>query len=378
VKEGETELSVPDVSLRTPEPPTSPVFFNPAAELNRDVSVAVVRATKGSTFCDALAGVGARGVRVANEAGRELKVSMVDFNELSLSAAKRNAGINGVSSRCEFVGGEANAYLFTRFRRTEKFDYVDVDPFGTPVSHLQAALNATADGGLVSVTATDTAVLCGVYPGVSRRRYSASTAKGDYCHETGVRILANACRRVAGSLDLGAFPVLAHCTRHYVRVYLRVEVGASRADAALENEGYVAECPSCGERFATRERPTRCENCDGRLSVAGPLWVGPLVDEGLLKRATKASGERARLLLSSLRDLNHFPPYGYDVSSVSSALRLPGVSPAVVADELRLNGFRWGTQPFEKKGLKTDASYAEVADAVTRASSRNRSNTARR
>ena len=62
-REGSTDLYVPAESLRAKEPKTFPAFFNPAARVNRDVSVAVAKATRPATFLDALAGVGARGVR---------------------------------------------------------------------------------------------------------------------------------------------------------------------------------------------------------------------------------------------------------------------------------------------------------------------------
>ena len=41
------------------------------------------------------------------------------------------------------------------------FDVVDLDPYGTPSLLLEPAVEAVADGGLLCVTATDTAVLCG-------------------------------------------------------------------------------------------------------------------------------------------------------------------------------------------------------------------------
>jgi len=78
--EGRTRLIVPAVSLEADPPPTSPVFFNPAASLNRDVSVCVTSAAGGSSFCDSMAGVGARGIRVANEVGVIERVTLVDFD----------------------------------------------------------------------------------------------------------------------------------------------------------------------------------------------------------------------------------------------------------------------------------------------------------
>jgi len=60
-------------------------------------------------------------------------VTLVDFNEASLSVAAKNVKKNGLVQRCSLVHSETNRYLYSRFDRDEKFDAVDVDPFGTPL-----------------------------------------------------------------------------------------------------------------------------------------------------------------------------------------------------------------------------------------------------
>jgi len=366
--EGKTRLLVPCDSLERPEPPTTPVFFNPAAAINRDISVAITEAASGTTFCDALAGVGARGIRVANEVAREMKVTLVDFNAQSLRLAKKSAGLNGVVRRCKLVDAEANSFLYSNFRRDEKFDFVDIDPFGTPVPFLPAAFNAVADGGVVSITATDTAVLCGVYPRVSLRRYGARTLNNSFHHETAVRVLVGFCRRVAATLDMGISPLAAHVTKHYIRVYLGAQVGATKADATVDFEGFVMECPSCGHSFHATESSLLCPSCGAEVRRAGPLWTGSLVDESLVKKALEICEQRgfasAAKALESLVAVDRFPPFSFDLEQISSRLKVASVSPDSVAEVLRGRGFRSHVQPFEKSGLKTDAPYEEVESAV--------------
>lgn len=372
VVEGETKLIVPRVSLERAEPPTTPAFFNPAASTNRDISVAITETDSGSTFCDSLAGVGARGVRIANEVGRRMSVTMVDFNATSLRLARKNALLNGVARRCTFEGTEANSFLYSRFRRDEKFDFVDIDPFGTPAPHLQAGLNAVSDGGLLSFTATDTAVLCGIYPKVSFRRYGAYTLNNSFHHENAVRVLLGWCQRVAGSIDMGIAPVAAHVTKHYVRAYVRAQVGATKADAAMKSEGYVMECTVCGHAWASGEAVANCQRCGMKAKFAGPMWIGKLVDESLAKRASKLAEERgfssAARTLSALVGVDSFPPYSFSLERVCSFLRVASVSPERVARVLESSGFRSMTQPFEKTGLKSDCSMADIVAAVRAAS----------
>ncbi|MGD0476572.1 MAG: methyltransferase domain-containing protein [Nitrososphaerales archaeon] len=374
-EEGKTILLAPRESL-SPVPPTLPVFYNPAASINRSVSVAMVEATEGLSFCDALAGIGARGLRVASEATSELTVTLVDINRKSISLAQRNARLNGVQAQCKFVSSEANSYLYSKYGKDEKFDYVDVDPFGTPVPYFQAALRATKDGGIASFTATDTAVLCGVHVRVAERRYGGTPVNNHFHHETGVRLLLNAVRREAASLDLGVRPVAVHSTRHYIRVFVRVEVGPSKAELSRDSEGYVLWCRRCG-RLAEGSVPgSSCEECGALPKVAGPLWLGELTETKTLRDAVAASGKlglpEATKVLSSILGVDGFPPWSFSIEGICSALRIASVSDSRVAELLRNQGYKTLRQPLEKTGLKTDAQYSAVVGAVREAAAQGR------
>jgi len=369
--EGKTELIVPAESLEQDPPPTFPVFFNPAASVNRDVSVAVVDATSGSSFCDAMAGVGARGIRVATEVKRVSTVALVDFNEDALKLARRSAALNGIGRKCEFSNLESSAYLYSRYGRERRFDYVDVDPFGTPVRQLQAALSATADGGILSVTATDTAVLCGVYPDVSRRRYGAQSLNNQFNHETGIRILLGAIARLGASLDIGVEPVAAHSTRHYLRGFVRVAAGALKADRALGSLGFVVWCPACGQVERSTERGRTCAKCGKKAKSAGPLWAGGIADKSMVERAAGRAEQQglksAQGVLDSLVGVDSYPPWSFEIGTICSNLKIPSVPEERVFAALRSMGYRSRRTPFERKGVKTGASYAEVVSAVSAA-----------
>ena len=77
--EGKTKLLVPKKSLTEKVPPIKPAFFNPKARTNRDFSIIAyavfLKKFEGpKIFLEALSGVGARGLRVANE----LKIEKID------------------------------------------------------------------------------------------------------------------------------------------------------------------------------------------------------------------------------------------------------------------------------------------------------------
>ena len=369
--EGRTRLVVPSVSLEAVPPPTSPVFFNPMARLNRDVTVSITEGTGGGTFCDSMAGCGARGVRVAREVKRVHEVALVDFNRAALKMAREAAALNRVSGKCRLVESETSSFLFSRYGRDRRFDYVDVDPFGSPIGQVQGALNATADGGILSVTATDTAVLCGVYPGVAIRRYGGVPLNNRFNHETAVRLLSGTICRIAASIDVGARPVAAHSTKHYVRLYLRVNDGASKADAALDEIGYVSWCPACGNALASRLAEDNCPACGRRARRAGPLWIGGMTEGAVLeaseKAATRSGLEEAAALLHGLSGSDGYPPWSFSVEGMSSSLGVATAPEAQVRSQLRKMGYSSMRTPYERTGLKTEAPARDVMRAVKEA-----------
>jgi tRNA (guanine26-N2/guanine27-N2)-dimethyltransferase len=366
ILEGRTTLVVP--SGPQPADGKSRIFFNPVAALNRDVSVAIAGAAGVESFCDSMCGVGARGVRIANEVASVREVTLVDLNGRALRLARRSAALNGVLRKCEFLNGDANSTLFGEFQGERRTDMVDLDPFGTPIRQLQGAISATVDGGMFSMTATDTAVLCGVHQRVCKRRYGSAPLNNSFHHETAIRILVNAARRIASSLDLGISPVAAHSTRHYIRVYAQIRVGASKADEDLQREGFLLYCTSCGHTESSLIPAYICHNCGKKNRVAGPLWTGNLCDRGVValarKRAVTQGLADAAKLLQSLEPVDSFPPWSFAIEEACSTLKVKSVAEKLVVENLSKNGFKAARQPFETTGLKTDASHSEFLDAV--------------
>lgn len=66
---------------------------------------------------------------------------------------------------------------------------VDLDPYGTPSAFLDTAVQAVTDGGILLVTATDMANLCGNNSTACFSNYGAYPVHRPYCHEMALRIL---------------------------------------------------------------------------------------------------------------------------------------------------------------------------------------------
>ena len=137
-----------------------PVFYNPAMEFNRDLSLLVLDSMglKGMKIADPMAATGVRSIRILLELKKSLvkKVWVNDLSKTAIAGFKKNLLLNGLgTSRVVAENGDANVFLLNN----APFDYVDVDPFGSPVNFLDSAVASLSRGGILAVTATDTAAL---------------------------------------------------------------------------------------------------------------------------------------------------------------------------------------------------------------------------
>ena len=280
--EGATRLAVPGGNLDRPsrapgarakgEP-----FYNPGMALNRDLSVLLLEAfarSKGREVdaADALAGTGARALRWAVEVGAPVVVHANDADPHACAAQRAGRDANAVApGRLLLSEGDAHAFLAAR-----RFDLVDLDPCGSPMPFLDAAVRATRHGGLVCATATDTAALAGTYPRACRRRYDAHHGLhvAPWRSEVGLRILAGAIVRSAARFERVAVPVLSVAHGHWMRVVARVADGRSDADQALRRLG-AAWMDESGLPHLGKAAPPGA-------AWAGPLWTGPLHEAGLV------------------------------------------------------------------------------------------------
>jgi tRNA (guanine26-N2/guanine27-N2)-dimethyltransferase len=255
------------------------------------------------TFADAFSGVGARSIRIAKETPCIDKVILNDLNPIAIKAARESARINHVTDKCLYSQKDIHEFLNTRNSiKKERYVIVDLDPFGSPSQYADSLLRAVTDGGLVSVTATDTAVLFGKYPKVCFRKYYSKPINCNYSNEIAVRILISFLGLVAGRMDLSIEPIFAHSHRHYSRVYVRVRVSSNEANNLSENLGYITHCFNCGDRRKhpfTFQLPLLCSICESndmnnknekKINIAGPLWIKPIFNKQLISDVLYVDG----------------------------------------------------------------------------------------
>lgn len=353
VREGTTDLLVPEeFSKRGPGTRTGEVFYNRQMEFGRDVSVMFGRTVlnEGQRILDGLAATGARGLRLANECGVRADFHLNDRDLRAAVLMKQNAEMNSlghVTIHCRDLNG---------LLADEHFDYVDIDPFGTPVGFVDAAVQSCRNDGIIAVTATDTAPLYGSYPRTSLRRYGATSARSPFAHETGLRILVGFIVREAAKHDRAAEPLLCYHADHYFRVHVRIRNGAARADSAIRKLAFASYDPK------TLERRLVCERENER--DAGPLWGGALLSKEVLK-GMNATGDlgtsvRCARMVELWREEASRPPLFFTVDEIARKTKISPPRLTEFVSWLNEEGVSASRTHFDPKGLRVDVPAKEL------------------
>jgi len=350
---------------------TEGAFYNDRMEMNRDITVAALRAWKRNvdrdppSYLDANAASGVRGIRAALTG---YDATLADRSDEAVALARSNVEESGVGGQAEVVHEDGNVVM-----RRSRFDVVDIDPFGSPTQFVDAAFSAT--DSLACFTATDTAPLCGAHDsGV--RRYSCVPLNTSYHAEMGLRVLIGALARTAARYDVAVTPVLSHSSDHYKRTYLAVEEGAKVSNEALEGVGFLSHCFECGARdvheavgAAVPAAVERNCTCGARRRVAGPLWIAPVCDTGFVDEVldklddSMGTHDRATGMLRIVRDELDTPTH-YDHHEVC---KRAGATPSKLdelLERLRDEGYDATEAHYSGTAFKTDASHDELVRLV--------------
>ena len=319
---------------------------------DRDLAVAFARALPplargGRTGWEMTAATGVRGLRLLNESGAFDSFTFSEANPEAFRVLRENvARVPGARA----VEGDARSPP-----SDGPFDYVDIDPYGTPVPFVPAALASVRPGGVLAATATDMMVLAGVQPGASEQRYGARPVRGRLAPEGGLRILLAYLARAARTRSLRVRPLLSYARDHYVRAYLEVrsDEGGGPADPIAPIDPARWDGPPIGNR-----------------GPYGPLWIGPLFDAGLVEALAVPTGAARPAELEQfferLRDEARVDrPFYYESNRLAADLRLsrpPSV--AEILATLRARGYGAARTHARPEGVRTDAPRSVVEEAV--------------
>eukprot|EP01048_Picozoa_sp_COSAG05_P000649 COSAG05_NODE_18_length_34957_cov_44.338115_28_plen_377_part_00 len=265
------------------------------------------RRTHGSRILDALSASGLRAIRYAKELDNVAFVLANDVNASAVESIRRNVAFNGLDPEIVQVR-QADAALTMMLHRepAAQFDLVDLDPFGSPTQFLDGAIQAVSEGGMLAVTCTDMAVLCGNHSEACFGKYGAMPLRGKHCHEFALRLVLGCLQTHASRYKRFIVPMLSCSIDFYIRIFVRVHTSPQEVKRAASKLSHVYQCSECGSHalqpvgkvvqrstksvkftpatftipvgcdgvaMASAAEPpaASCPHCAGRLHVGGPV-----------------------------------------------------------------------------------------------------------
>ncbi|UCF49205.1 MAG: hypothetical protein JSU91_05500, partial [Thermoplasmatales archaeon] len=234
-----------------------------------------------------------------------------------------------------------------------KFDYIDIDPFGSPVYFIDSAMRSICNDGIIACTATDTATLCGTYPKVCYRRYGAIPLHSIAMKEIGLRILIGFICRESAKYDKGIKPLISYSTDHYFRTYIQIINGTGRANNSMKNYSIIKS----KNLFTSKN-----ENVD-----IGPLWTGKLQDKKVLAEIRTMVFENKLntknelwMLLDLLEEEADAPIFFYSTDKLASLFKKSPPKMKTIFDILQKKGYSIYRTHFSSTGFKTNAPKSEI------------------
>jgi tRNA (guanine26-N2/guanine27-N2)-dimethyltransferase len=384
---------------------------------------------------EALSATGLRAIRYKREIPEVHSVVANDLDPAAVATIRKNVEFNGLSPETDVVPNLGDASIVMLQAKVDQeaagrpggslnwsgtYDVVDIDPYGGCNPFLDGAVQAVRSGGLLMVTSTDMAVLCGNHPEACMAKYGATSIGGKQVHEMALRILLGCIERAANTHQRTIEPLLTLSIDFYARIFVRVHASPVRAKDSGCKQGYVYICSACGSfetqrmmRKITTERgstkwqsntntaPATCEHCGrGAIKMAGPMWLDPthspefldtlhghLLDKNTatmpvdlptatatVTGSTGSAGSTTRpmynqhkrifALVSAARDELNDVPLFHDLPGMSNVLHTSTPPLPAVHEAIRAMGERVSASHTSPQALKTTASNAQMWDMM--------------
>lgn len=365
ITEGKTQILVPRGALEQKVPPRDIAFFNPRAKLSRDFSIIVystfLKNFEGQkSFLDGLSGLGARGLRVANEIpGTEVFVN--DLNPSALELSKKSAEINNLTDYQ--VSKNDICQFFSAFsKKGSRGAIVDIDPFGSPAKYIDCGIRATVHKGMLSVSATDLQVLHGLFKDACKKKYHGIPVKTSYSNEISIRLILGLTISVAARLDVEATPMFVETNQHYYRVYLRI---LNKPDTR-DQIGYIMHCKNCGNRRTISESVSNCELCSSTIELAGPLWIGKLFDKDfvvqMIQNIPDYVDKKCQKAIQKALLESEMPACYYTLDEIAERLKSAPIPLDQIISRLQQNGFSASPTSFNPTGFRTSSKIDKIKE----------------
>ena len=344
------------------------VFYNPVMKFNRDVSVLLLNSMnelydfKEIQIADIMAGSGVRALRFLKELNKGIIKNMTvnDYDENFSELFKKNLELNDMALDDSLIIGNKDANIL--LLESLGFDYIDIDPFGSPNPFLESSIVRISRNGILAVTATDTAPLSGTYPDACKRKYWAIPLRNYLMHEVGLRILIRKVQLIGSQHDKALVPIYSYFKDHYFRIFFKCTKGKNIVDEILAQHKYLLFCEKCFSHVISETNTGHCMKCDTKMIYSGPMWIGKIFDEKLAAKIFEMNNDkRNNKFLETIRDesLIDFTCF-YDIHAIAKKFKLEISRFDKLIDSIKKDGYVVSRTHFTPLGIKTNMPLDEL------------------
>lgn len=334
------------------------VFYNPKMKINRDISLLVIDSyftEKKIVYCDPMAASGIRQLRFLKTIPNKFsKLVTGDISKTAISNIKKNFLLNFMFTRkLEFSHENAINTISKQF-----YDFIEIDPFGTPVPFLDVSCQRIKHNGILSVTATDTAALCGTYPKTCLRRYGIKVEKPLWHEEIGLRNLIAYCIIQGAKYEKKLTPIVSFTNEHFYKIFFKVEEGRRDAYDEVKKLSYIS--------IDRKSQEIKVDKYESKNSL-GKTYIGKLNDKKFLKslnlnliKDNREVGKLINKLIDELDCIGHF-----NTDKLQKEFKFSSnIRRETLFEELRKKKYKVSIPHNSRKGIKTNASSKVIVNIM--------------
>ena len=283
--------------------------------------VAGERHEHGLRILEGLAASGLRSVRFGLEIPGVKEIIANDLDPEAVKIIETNVAANGIQDLVGLSQNDAALLMYENKHFTNRFDVIDLDPYGTAAPFLDSAVQAIQNGGLMCVTCTDAAVLCGNFGETCYAKYGSMSLRTPYCHEMAVRIILKSIESHANRYGNYIVPLLCLSVDFYFRLFLKVYNGPNKCKESICKTAMVYHCSGCSsfelQKLGVRHEgkggnhkytpatgpqiPEKCQHCGSKHHIGGPVSIAPLHDKTFVERIISSVRESPERFKTSRR-----------------------------------------------------------------------------
>ena len=347
----------------------------------------------GVTILEALSATGLRSIRYAKEIQGCSKIIANDFSKRAVESIQKNIESNDVTNIVEASHADAKALMGQHTSLDKRFAIVDLDPYGSPTQFLDGAVQSVADGGLLCVTCTDMAVLCGNATETCYTKYGSISLRGKNCHEMALRIVLQCIESHANRYGRYIVPILSLSIDFYVRVFVKVFTSQKVCKQTTSKLGNLYLCTGCeamtvqplGQlvkddkgniKYMLPKGPPvdqKCKYCLHPHLLGGPFWINPMHDQAFVRRLLRnleessenlGTIERMKGMLNMVNEELMDVPFYYTYDRLCSIIKVQMSKLGVLRSAFLNAGYRVSLSHANRYAIKTDAPNDVVWDIM--------------